>query len=84
MVQWLRRCAPNEGSPGSISGQGTRTRMPQPRVCVAQQRSKIPYASTKTRHGQINNTKKKRKETIVVLCAKCTIERNSGENRNSR
>ncbi|TEA34838.1 hypothetical protein DBR06_SOUSAS4310016, partial [Sousa chinensis] len=32
VVQWLRLCAPNAGNPGSIPGQGTRTRMPQLRA----------------------------------------------------
>ena len=31
VVQWLRLCAPNTGSPGLIPGQGTRSHMPQPR-----------------------------------------------------
>ena len=29
VVQQLRLCAPNAGGPGSISGQGTRSHMPQ-------------------------------------------------------
>ena len=29
MAQWLRLRAPNAGGPGSIPGQGTRSRMPQ-------------------------------------------------------
>ena len=29
VVQWLRLCAPNAGGPGSIPGQGTRSRMLQ-------------------------------------------------------
>ena len=32
VVQWLRLCAPNVGSPGSIPGQGTRAHMSQLRV----------------------------------------------------
>ena len=35
VVQWLRRHAPNAGAPGSIPGQGTRTRMPQLRPGAA-------------------------------------------------
>ena len=27
VVQWVRLCAPNAGGPGSIPGQGTRSRM---------------------------------------------------------
>ena len=45
VVQWLRLRAPNAGSPGSIPGQGTRSRMPQ---------LKILHAPTKTRCSQIN------------------------------
>ena len=33
VVQWLRFRAPNAEGPGSIPGQGTRSHMPQPRVC---------------------------------------------------
>ena len=29
MAQWLRLGTPNAGGPGSIPGQGTRSRMPQ-------------------------------------------------------
>ena len=29
VVQWLRLHAPNAGGPGSIPGQGTRSRIPQ-------------------------------------------------------
>ena len=35
VVQWLRLYDPNAGSLGSISGQGTRSRMPQLRPGVA-------------------------------------------------
>ena len=38
VVQWLRLHAPNTGGLGSIPGQGT----------------KIPHASTKPQHSQIN------------------------------
>ena len=34
VVQWLRLHAPNAGGLGSIPGQGTRSRMPQLRVCM--------------------------------------------------
>ncbi|TEA29429.1 hypothetical protein DBR06_SOUSAS8610118, partial [Sousa chinensis] len=39
VVQWVRLHAPNAGDPGSIPGQGTRSRMLQLRVCLTQQRS---------------------------------------------
>ena len=35
MVQWLRLCAPNAEGPGSIPGQGTRSRVLQLRPTVA-------------------------------------------------
>ena len=61
MVQWLRLHAPNAGSPGSISGQGTRSHVLQPRVCMSQLKILLPstkmeelHATTKTWHGQIN------------------------------
>ena len=44
MAQWLRLCAPNAADPGSIPGQGTRSRMPQ---------LKITCAAAKTQHSQI-------------------------------
>ena len=44
-VQWLRLHAPNAGGPGSIHGQGTRSRVSQ---------LKILQAATKTRCSQIN------------------------------
>ena len=36
--------APNAGGPGSVSGQGTRSHMLQPRVCLL----KISHVITKT------------------------------------
>ena len=45
-VQWLRRYTPNAGGGGSISSQGTRSPMPQLRVCMLQ--LNIPHAATKT------------------------------------
>ena len=35
VVQWVRLRAPNAGGPGSIPGQGTRSRMPQLRASAA-------------------------------------------------
>ena len=52
VVQWLRLCAPNARGPGLIPGQGTRSHMPQLRVCMMQ--LKILLAITKTWHSQIN------------------------------
>ena len=43
VVQWLRLCIPNEGSPGLIPGQGTISHLQQLRVCVSQ--LKIPRAT---------------------------------------
>ncbi|TEA28876.1 hypothetical protein DBR06_SOUSAS4010093, partial [Sousa chinensis] len=45
VVQWLRLCTPYVGGPGSIPGQGTRSHMPQLRVCMLQ--LKILHAATK-------------------------------------
>ena len=42
MVQWLRLRAPNAGGPGSISGQGTRSHMPQLRVRMLQLKTHMP------------------------------------------
>ena len=39
MVQWLRLCAPNAGSPDSTSGQGTRAHIRQLRVHMLQLKS---------------------------------------------
>ena len=45
VVQWLRCDIPNAGHPGSISGQGTRSHMPQLRDYMPQ--LKVPHAVTK-------------------------------------
>ena len=52
VAQWLRLQAPSSGSPGSIPGQATGSRMPQ---------LKIPDAATKTQGNQINEYKLKKK-----------------------
>ena len=44
--------APNEGGPGSIPGQGTRSHVLQPRVHMLPR--KIPRAATNTQKSQIN------------------------------
>ena len=44
--QWLKFHAPNAGGPGSISGQGSRSQMPQLRVHMPQ--LKTMHAATKT------------------------------------
>ena len=36
VVQWLKLHTPNAGDLGSIPGQGTRSHMPQVRVCMLQ------------------------------------------------
>ena len=71
VVQWLRLCAPNAGGLGLIPGQGTRSYMPQLRVCMLQLKilhaaAKIPCAATKTRCRQINI-----KKTSVLLSSSC-------------
>ena len=60
VIQQLRLHAFNAGGPGSIPGQGTRSRMPQLRIQHAT--TKILPAATKAWHSQINkliNIKKK-------------------------
>ena len=52
VVQWLRLPAPNAGGPGSIPGQGTRSHMLQ--LKTPHTAAKIPCATTKTQHSQIN------------------------------
>ena len=47
VVQWLRFHAPEAGGLGSISGQGTRSCMPQLRVC----RPQLKDATAKTQHS---------------------------------
>ena len=51
MAQWLRLCAPNAEDPGSIPGQGTRSRLHAATKsthaatkdsCTWQQRSRVP------------------------------------------
>ena len=51
VVLWLRFHAPNVESLGSIPGQGTRSHMPQIRVCMLH--LKIPTVATKTQYSQI-------------------------------
>ena len=46
VAQWLRLCAPNAGALGSITGQETRSRMPQLRVLTLP--LKILHASAKS------------------------------------
>ena len=50
VIQWLRLCTPSAGGSGLIPGQGTRSHMQKPRVCMLQLH--IPYAATKTRCRQ--------------------------------
>ena len=58
VIQWLRLHAPKAQDPGSIPGHGTRSHMPQ---------LKIPCATTKTWHKQINTFfKKKEKYNIEI------------------
>ena len=46
--QCVRLHAPKAGDPGSAPGQGARSHMLQLRVCVLQQREKVPSAATKS------------------------------------
>ena len=62
--QWLRLYIPNAGGPGSIPGQGTRSHMPQLKVCTLQ--LKIPYATTKTRTAKLTNLKNWKKAGVPL------------------
>ena len=59
MVQWLKPRAPNVGHLGSIPGRITRSHMPQ-------RRSEIMRAATKTQCSQINNLKKKKRNSQKI------------------
>ena len=52
VVQQLRLRTPNAGGPGSIPGQGPRSRMPQLKVPHAAM--KVLHTATKTQLSQIN------------------------------
>ena len=66
VVQWLRRCTCNAWGPILVPGQRIRSYMLQLKVCILQLDStmpqlkilhaamKIPQATNKTKHGQIN------------------------------
>ena len=64
MVQWLRFSTPKAGALGLTPGQGTKFHTLQLRVClpqlerspVPQQRSKIPCATAKTQHTQLDKS----------------------------
>ena len=66
VAQWLGRHAPNAGGLGSIPGQGTRSLMLQLRVCMPE--LKIPRATTKTQHSQINTYSKQQSEYNFPAC----------------
>ena len=68
MVQWLRLCTPNARDPGLIPGQGTRSHMPQLRVCMLQ--LKIPRANTKSQCSQQNIFLKRR--LFLILAYGCS------------
>ena len=65
MVQWLRLHAPNAGGPGLIPGQGTRSHMPQLRVCIPQLRVHVSQLRPSSAKQIKNNkeTKAKPKKT---------------------
>ena len=50
-----------------ISGQRTRSYVPQLRVCMLQWRQKVLHAATKTQHSQINTEIKKQKHLLFHL-----------------
>ena len=53
VVQGLRLCNPNAGGLGSVPGQETRSHILQLTVCMLQLQ-KIPHATVKTQHNEIN------------------------------
>ena len=55
----VAKTAPSAGGAGSITGQETRSCMPQPRVPVL--KLKITHATTKIRRSQINNNNNNKK-----------------------
>ena len=55
-VQWLRLWVPNAGGPGSIYSQGTKSHTKQ--LKMPQWRVKIPWATAKMQHHQINEQRK--------------------------
>ena len=66
MGQWLTLHACNAGDPGLNPVQGTRSHMPQLRVCMPNKQKesclpqlKVPQAATKIQHSQIKRTIKK-------------------------
>ena len=63
VVQWLKLQAPHAGGLGSVTCQGTVSLMPQLRVPVRKTEDKIPSATAKTWHSQINKYKYKLKDT---------------------
>ena len=54
VAQWLRLWAPSSGGPGLIPGQWTRSHTPQ--LSVHMLELKIPRATVKTWHSQINKS----------------------------
>ena len=50
VAQWLRLHPPNAGGPSSIPGQGNRSHVPQPRICMLKLLRKISLATTKKSH----------------------------------
>ena len=63
LAQWLRLYTPNAEGVNPMPGQGTRSHMPQLRVCTPE--LKILWATTKNQYDQISkyilNEKKKKK-----------------------
>ena len=64
MVQRLRLHAVDAGGLGSVSGQGTRSHTPQPRVCVLQ-----------LRPSTVKYFKKSNKLVLIVLTFCCVFQK---------
>ena len=70
MVQWLRLHTANIGGLGLISGQRTRSHVPQLSVQMLQRRSKILRTATKTQRSQRN---KNRASLVVQWLRICLV-----------
>ena len=66
MVQWLRRHAPNAGDLGSIPGQGTRSRMLQPRWKIPRTATNLAQPNTFFQCLELKITSERKKVNEMV------------------
>ena len=62
VVQWLKLHTPNAGGPGSIPGQGTRSRMPQVKILHATTKNPACHNQDPAQPNQSILKKKKKKQ----------------------